>query len=48
MNPGEILTVDEFVTLIEAGQYPGYSIKTVQGMATPVSKPDGHGTNNLG
>lgn len=45
---GEILTVDEFVSLIEAGQYPGYSIKNVQGKSTPVSKPDGHGTNNLG
>ncbi len=45
---GEILTVDEFISLIKAGQYPGYSIKTVQGKPTPVSKPDSHGTNNLG
>lgn len=45
---GKILTVDEFISLIAAGHYPGYSIKTVQGKPTPVSKPDGHGTNNLG
>jgi len=45
---GEILTVDEFISLIESGQYPGYSIKIIKGKATPVSNPDSRGANNLG
>ncbi len=45
---GIVLTVDEFVALMESGQYPGYSVKTIQGKLTPVSNPDRRGTNNLG
>lgn len=48
VEKGKILTVDEFISLIEAGEYPGYAIKAVRGKPTPVSKPDSHGTNNLG
>jgi len=43
-----MLTANEFISLIEAGKYPGYSIKIISGVATPVSKPDSRGTNNLG
>ena len=38
----------EFVTKIQTGEYPGYTVKTINGIETPVSKPDGRGTNNLG
>ena len=39
---------DEFIAKIQAGEYPGYTVKTINGIETPVSKPDGRGTNNLG
>jgi hypothetical protein len=42
------LKAGEFVALIEGGQYPGYAVKTIHGVLTPVSNPDSHGTNNLG
>lgn len=42
------LTREEFVTAIEAGSYPDYTVKIVHGIATPVSNPDGRQTNNLG
>jgi hypothetical protein len=44
----QILSVDELVVLIEEGQYPGYAVKVIRGISTPVSNPDGRGTNNLG
>lgn len=44
----QIFTVEEFIALIEEGQYPGYSVKVIRGVATVVSKSDGRGTNNLG
>lgn len=43
-----ILSVGEFIALIEDGQYPGYIVKTINGTLTPISKPDNRGTNNLG
>ena len=43
-----ILTAGEFVSLIEEGKYPGYTVKVIKGIPTPVSKPDGRGANNLG
>lgn len=42
-----ILTRAEFVVAIEAGKYPAYSVKMINGLSTPVSKPDGRKTNNL-
>lgn len=42
------LTRDELVTLIEAGEYPGYSVKLIRGVETPVSKRDGKRINNIG
>lgn len=44
----QILSVEEFIALIEGGQYPGYSVKVINGLSTPVSNPDNRGTNNLG
>lgn len=44
----KIFTVDEFVVLIEGGLYSEYTVKVIQGRPTPVSKPDGEGSNNLG
>ena len=43
-----ILTAGEFASLIESGLYPGYTVKMIKGMPTPVSNPDSRGTNNLG
>tara|TARA_Y100000590_G_C15269184_1_gene844330 strand:- start:127 stop:357 length:231 start_codon:yes stop_codon:yes gene_type:complete len=41
------LTREEFVTKIKENEYPGYFIKIINGIETPVSKPDDHNTNNL-
>jgi len=38
---------EEFVTSIESGHYPAYTVKMINGVPTPVSKPDGRETNNL-
>ncbi len=43
----EVLTLEEFVGAIRAGRYPGYSVKMLAGIPTPVSKPDRRKTNNL-
>ncbi len=42
------LTRDELVALIQAGEYPGYSVKVIRGVETPVSKRDGKRINNIG
>lgn len=42
-----IMSCAEFVDQIRAGSYPGYAVKTIHGVATPVSNPDGRKTNNL-
>lgn len=41
-------TREELVALIQAGEYPGYSVKMIRGVDTPVSKRDGRMTNNIG
>ncbi|RAP26970.1 hypothetical protein DID78_06410 [Candidatus Marinamargulisbacteria bacterium SCGC AG-343-D04] len=38
---------DEFVFLIRNGEYPGYDIRMINGIETPVSKPDKVLSNNL-
>lgn len=43
-----VMTRTEFVALIEAGEYRGYSTKLIRGVETPVSKRDGRRTNNIG
>ncbi len=43
----EVFSRIEFVSRIKKGQYPGYFVKIVQGVATPVSRPDKRRSNNL-
>lgn len=44
---GRILTRNEFVTKIKDGDYPTYTVKVINGIDTPASKPDSRETNNL-
>ncbi len=37
----EVLSASQFVSLIESGKYPNYAVKTIKGIPTPVSNPDG-------
>lgn len=46
-SSAEILTQGEFISRIEDGKYPGYTVKEINGVPTPVSNPDGRRTNNL-
>lgn len=39
---------EELVSLIQSGGYPGYSVKLIRGVETPVSKRDGKRINNIG
>lgn len=41
-------TREELVAMIRAGEYPGYSVKTIRGVETPVSKRDGRKVNSIG
>lgn len=43
-----LLSREDFVELIQAGLYPSYTVKTIEGVLTPVSNPDSRNTNNLG
>jgi len=43
----KFLSREEFVLEIQSGSYPGYTVKDVKGVQTPVSNPDGRRTNNL-
>jgi molybdopterin converting factor small subunit len=45
---GELMDRDGFVSLIESGQYSGYTVASIDGLATPMSKPDKVTSNNLG
>lgn len=38
---------EEFIAKIQAGDYPGYTVKNIRGTPTPVSNPDDRKTNNL-
>jgi hypothetical protein len=42
-----LFTTDEFIAAIEGGEYAGYTVRTVRGKPTPVSKPDRITSNNL-
>lgn len=37
----------EFVRQIDSGNYPGYHIREIHGVRTPVSNPDASENNNL-
>lgn len=43
-----VMTREELVALILSGSYPGYSVKLIRGLETPVSKRDGKRINNIG
>jgi hypothetical protein len=45
---GAVISREELVALIHSGAYPGYSVKLVRGIETPVSKRDGKRINNIG
>ena len=45
---GDIFDREGFVAAIENGKYPGYTVVSIDGLATPMSKPDGVTSNNLG
>ncbi len=42
------MTRSQFVNAINKGEYPKYYVKNVNGIDTPVSKPDSSTDNNLG
>jgi hypothetical protein len=45
---GADMTRAQFVREIEAGNYPRYHLRKINGVTTPVSNPDGKDSNNLG
>jgi hypothetical protein len=45
---GSLLSRAKFVQEIEYGNYPGYLIADIHNIPTPLSKPDGIVSNNLG
>ncbi|WP_374284170.1 hypothetical protein [Lactococcus sp.] len=45
---GSDMTRSQFVTQIKNGKYENYSVKKINGLDTPVSKPDNTKNNNLG
>ena len=45
---GRNMNAAQFVRSIELGAYPDYYVRKINGIKTPVSKPDGNRSNNLG
>ena len=45
---GAVMSRAEFVRLIEAGVYPNYHVRVINGIKTPASDPDSSEDNNLG
>lgn len=45
---GRNMNREQFVKSIEKGNYPGYHVRTVNGVPTPCSNPDKSEDNNLG
>ncbi|MFT6068084.1 MAG: hypothetical protein ACJAT2_002330 [Bacteriovoracaceae bacterium] len=45
---GKVFQRSEFILKIKEGLYPNYFVKVINGIETPVSKPDSRETNNLG
>ena len=45
---GNIMDREVFANSIESCQYPGYTVASIDGKSTPMSKPDGIAANNLG
>ena len=44
---GADMTRADFVRQIDAGNYPNYHVRNINGVKTPVSNPDGKEGNNL-
>lgn len=44
---GNDMTRSQFVKKIEQGEYQNYHVRTINGVKTPVSNPDGSSGNNL-
>ena len=44
---GGSMSRSQFVSAIESGKYPHYHVRTINGVKTPVSNPDGSERNNL-
>lgn len=47
-DTGREMSRPEFVKEIREGNYPGYHVRRVNDVPTPVSNPDGKDRNNLG
>ena len=45
---GNEMTRNQFVKEIRKGNYGEYYVRKINGLDTPVSKPDGNENNNLG
>jgi hypothetical protein len=45
---GTLMDASTLVCLIHSGAYSGYEVATINGVATPKSKPDFTSANNLG
>ena len=45
---GQDMSLKQFVSEIEAGNYANYHTRDVNGIRTPVSNPDSTKNNNLG
>lgn len=45
---GANMTRAQFVRQINNGNYENYHVRNINGVATPVSNPDGSSRNNLG
>lgn len=47
-STGAKMTRGQFNSQINKGDYPDYYTRDINGLETPVSKPDGKENNNLG
>ncbi len=47
-STGQNMTRTQFVSGIKNGNYGNYHVRIINGVATPVSNPDGKKGNNLG
>jgi hypothetical protein len=45
---GDVMSRAAFVKKIEAGGYPKFHVRKINGVKTPVSNPDNSDRNNLG
>jgi hypothetical protein len=45
---GAAMTREDFVREIRAGHYPGYEVRKIRGLDTPMSKPTPITEDNLG